>query len=56
MTVRQAPTSGTLDLKIKASAVLDEAGQDQGIVTAYVSVFDPGDLVTSAPGPGIVCR
>ena len=39
MTVRQVPTSGVFDLKIKASAVLDAAGQDQGIVTAYVSVF-----------------
>ena len=52
MTVRQPPTTGTLDLKIKASAVLDAAGQDQGIVTAYVSVFGNKDSYGDVVVPG----
>lgn len=52
MTARQVPTSGRLDLKIKASAVLDAAGQDQGIVTAYVSVFGNKDSYGDIVVPG----
>lgn len=49
---REAPTEGRLDLKIKATPVLDSSGADQGIVEAYISVFGIRDSYGHVVIPG----
>jgi len=49
---REVPTEKRFDARIKAAAVLGEDGSDQGLVTAYVSVFGNKDSYGDIVVPG----
>lgn len=49
---REAPAEKVIEAHVKADAVMDTQGNDQGIVVAYVSVFANKDLVGDVVVPG----
>ena len=52
LTRREMPTEARITGRMKATPVLDESGKDQGLVTAYVSVFGVKDSWGDVVVPG----
>jgi len=52
LTRREMPTEARIAGRMKATPVLDESGKDQGLVTAYVSVFNNRDSWGDVVMPG----
>lgn len=52
LTRREMPTEARITGRMKATPVLDESGKDQGLVTAYVSVFNNRDSWGDVVMPG----